>query len=86
MYECIYACFSVVHLWKCSDFSVVFCFSEGLVVGQNYIPSSSRPTALAAAVTVSQSQQMASTQLIGMDIMSLQCQCQADGFLLPVYM
>lgn len=47
----------------------IFCmtaFSEGVVVGQNFIPSSSRPTALAAAVTVSQSHQ--NTQLIGMTV------------------
>jgi len=39
-------------------------FAEGLAVGQNFIPSSSRSSALAAAVP--QAQQMGNTQLVGM--------------------
>jgi len=38
--------------------------AEGIVVGQNFIPSSSRPSALAAAVA--QAHQMGNTQPVGM--------------------
>jgi len=43
--------------------------TEGVVVGQNFIPSSSRPSTLAAAVA--QAHHMANTQLIGMAVILL---------------
>ena len=44
------------------------------MVGQNFVPSSGRPTALAAAVTVSQSHQVGSAQPIGMVVVLVQYQ------------